>query len=136
MNGTVLLIIAVLILGIALLALIGKARKKKGLDSSDHELIRQKWVEIMQTAEVESKHAIIEAHKLLDHVLKKKGFEGTVAEKLKKAQEMIKNPEALWSVHKMRNKIAHEIDYTLQKDHAKKSLEHFKNALKDLGAKL
>lgn len=136
MNTAILLIIIVLIVGMVLLTAITRARKKKGLNGKDHEFIRQKWEEIVQTAEGESKHAIIEAHKLLDHVLKKKGFEGTVAEKLQKAQGMIKNPEALWSVHKMRNKIAHEIDYGVEKDHAKKALDHFKNALKDLGAQL
>ena len=136
MNLTILVIIVILILGIAMLALITGARKKKGLTGQDHQLIQQKWTGIMQTAEGESKHAIIEAHKLLDHVLKKKGFEGTVAEKLKQAQGMIKNPEALWSVHRMRNRIAHEIDYNVQKDHAKKALDHFKKALEDLGAQL
>lgn len=131
-----LFILVIVILGIVILAAVTRARKGKGLNEKDHELIQQKWGEILKTAEGESKHAIIEAHKLLDHILKKKGFEGTVAEKLQKAESMIKNPEAVWSVHKMRNKIAHEIDYKVQKDHAQKALNHFKNALKDLGAEL
>jgi hypothetical protein len=53
----------------------------------------------------------MEADKLLDYTLSKRGFAGeTLAEKLKKAQRFLshENYNQLWSGHKIRNQVAHE----------------------------
>lgn len=129
-------LIAIIIIGIIILLFISRARKKKGLSKRDHAFIAEKWNEICETAKIQGKHAIIEADKLLDHVLSKKGFQGTVAEKLRKAEGIFRDKESVWSAHKLRNRIAHEMDVNLHDKRVEQTLVHFKKAIKDLGAKI
>lgn len=55
---------------------------------------------------------IMEYDKLLDFCLKHRGFVGRLGEKMKKFNTGFQNVNAIWSAHKMRNKIAHEVGYT------------------------
>ena len=71
----------------------------------------------------------------MDYALKKHGFEGSLGEKLKKAGPRFNDLNAVWSAHKLRNRIAHELS-EINKEEAKRALKQFKRALNDLGAKL
>ncbi|MCA9386128.1 hypothetical protein KC717_05770 [Candidatus Dojkabacteria bacterium] len=58
--------------------------------------------------------ALLEYDKLLDFVLKAKGIKGmTMGERLKGAQKFFDNQlyNDIWSAHKIRNKVAHEMNY-------------------------
>ncbi|MCL5410779.1 MAG: hypothetical protein M1324_02895 [Patescibacteria group bacterium] len=61
--------------------------------------------------EIELKHAVMEADKLVDRALKLKGFEGdTFADRLRSAERSMDRNiyQNIWQGHKVRNRIAHE----------------------------
>lgn len=81
------------------------------------------------------KEAVLDADKLLDYALVRKGFQGSLGEKLKKAKNRFSDINGIWIAHKLRNKIAHELS-NIDFREAKNALVSFKKGLKDLGADL
>lgn len=73
---------------------------------------------------------------MLDHILREKGFSGTLGEKLKKARKLFNNPDNVWKAHKERNKIAHEMNYNIAIKKAQSLLEIYKQTYEDLGLKI
>ena len=78
----------------------------------------------------------MEADKLMSHVLKANGFEGNVGEQLKDAKLLFTSLDNVWTAHKLRNKIAHEVTHETSLKEYKNALSYFKQALQDLGAKI
>jgi hypothetical protein len=78
----------------------------------------------------ELKQAVIEADKLVDYILRAKGYQGvTFADRLKAATPYIEKHflDAMWQGHKVRNLIAHEsanIDKDSLRQAAKMLLEY------------
>ncbi len=93
----------------------GFKKPKAGVNNIDRNYILQKKSEINKMLnsenEYEIKHAILEADKLVDFLLKKKGYGGhSFSDRLRAAKEFT-NPklyEEVWKGHKVRNKIAHD----------------------------
>lgn len=112
-----------------------KQYKKKCFDQKELNYIRSHWIRIIDTFPGNPKSSILDADKLLDYALKVKGFEGNLGEKLKKAGARFSNKNAVWSAHKLRNQIAHELG-EINVDEAKTALKSFKQALNDLGTQL
>jgi len=89
--------------------------KKTGISAAELNEItaRRHKIESLlnSSSEIELKHAVLEADKLVDHILKLKGYEGdTFAERLRSAEEYIDRNiyQSIWEGHKIRNQIAHE----------------------------
>lgn len=89
--------------------------KKKGLSVADQQYLITKRSEIESLInsdnEIELRHAVMEADKLADWILKKKNYPGaTFADRLRSAEKDIpKNIyNSIWQGHKVRNLIAHE----------------------------
>ncbi len=79
--------------------------------------------------------AVIDADKLLDEALKKRGFNGkTMGERLVAAQRSISDNDSVWYAHKLRNRLVHEPGVRLKKSEAQNALAGFRQGLKDLGA--
>jgi hypothetical protein len=79
--------------------------------------------------------AVIDADKLLDEALKRKGYKGkTMGERLVAAQRDLSNNDGVWYAHKLRNRLVHEPSVRLRKNEAKNALAGIKQALHDLGA--
>jgi hypothetical protein len=79
--------------------------------------------------------AIIDADKLLDQALKKHRYKGkTMGERLVSAQRVIKDNDAVWYAHKLRNRLVHEPNVRIKKKEAQTALTGFRQGLKDLGA--
>ncbi len=79
--------------------------------------------------------AIINGDKLLDEALKKLKYKGkTMGERLVAAQHDIKDNDAVWYGHKLRNKLVHEDLKKLKKKDVLEALVGFREAMKDLGA--
>ena len=92
-----------------------KKGRKRGLNLQDQKYIIAKRQEIENLLSsqniIELKHAVMEADKLVDFVLKKKGYSGeTFADRLRSAQQYIDHTtyQNLWDGHKIRNQIAHD----------------------------
>ncbi len=98
-----------------------------------------KWLEIENSVRRDNaaswQLAIMNADKLLDQALRERRFKGqTMGERMKAAQKVWKNANHVWSAHKVRNQLAHEVNVQLNYDTTLRSLSAFKQALKDLGA--
>jgi hypothetical protein len=127
-----LIIIAViLIFGICMLFWI--SRKKK-ISTNEEAFIRNQW-HLIQSGE-NSKNAILEADKLLDFALDKLGFQGSLGEKLKKSGPRFSNLNNVWSAHKLRNRLAHELNFKPNNNEMQRALSNFRKALCDLKIQL
>ncbi len=105
--------------------------RKKKLSSADKKKYLNYWYSIKN--DNDNAHSIINADKLLDKLLTAKGYSGSVGEKLKKAKNAFSDLDAVWSAHKLRNKIAHEIGHKVSDKEAKVALRQFESAFRDLG---
>ncbi|PIP24800.1 MAG: hypothetical protein COX34_02280 [Candidatus Nealsonbacteria bacterium CG23_combo_of_CG06-09_8_20_14_all_36_12] len=101
--------------------------------------IEKQWQGLVKKLELPSeaewKLAVIEAESILDETFQRMGFSGeSFGERLKQVKpEQLKNLEDVWEAHKIRNNIVHDPDYRLSLDQAKKVLEIYEKALRDLG---
>jgi hypothetical protein len=129
----ILAVLAVLILFFGLYVLL---YRKKRLSGREIDKIINFWKEIEALAQQHPEQAILKADKLLDHALKMAGFSGTLGEKMKKARSVFRDNDGVWSAHKLRNQIAHEIDVKVSVSQAQTGLRQFKKALSDLGVPL
>lgn len=109
-----------------------KRGKKRGMSAADQAEIIAKRGEIEKLFssdnEYELRHALMEADKLADHILKLKGYSGeTFADRLRNAQQYIDHGtyQSMWEGHKIRNTLAHEHD-------AKISTAELKQAINNL----
>ena len=112
-----------------------KRSKKNAFSSKELEYIRSHWIRIIDSFSSHPDHAILDADKLLDYALTKKGKTGSLGEKLKKSSALFSDINSVWSAHKLRNRVAHEMG-SVDRSKAKLALKQFKRALNDLGAKL
>lgn len=137
MNSVVVvMVIGIIIIGIVLLVIMSMTRKK--VPGMDQEAFRSKWLQIEGSVlddEASYHLAILNADKLLDAALKRRGFAGeTMGERMKSARSTFSNNDAVWAAHKLRNKIAHESDVKVNLKTARYGLQAYKKALKDVGA--
>ena len=84
--------------------------------------------------ETEYKLAIIEADDMMDASLKRMGYDGqTLEKKLEKLTlATLPNIQQLYEVHQLRNNVVHDPDYQLSLEEAKKALDAYNQALRDL----
>ena len=138
MDGTLLaFFVGILVVGILLIVVI--TITKKGPAQLDVDKYRLKWLSIEQHLKREDPHTcqmvVLNADKLLDQALRERGIKGqTMGERMKTLQGTWSNANAVWTAHKLRNRIAHESDVAVSYDDARRALGAFKQALKDVGA--
>jgi len=138
MDQSMIIFFAVIVIfGALLLAIISLSRKGKRY--LNQEYYRTEWLKVENnlTRDNVSSHqiSVLNADKLVDHALKRRGFGGqTMGDRLKLAKKTLTNTNSVWAAHKLRNKIAHETNFSISYDEARHSLNGFKQALKDLGA--
>jgi hypothetical protein len=96
------------------------------------------WKKIMMKLnsglESEYKLAVIEANNMLEDVLKRMGYSGeTITEKLKKvSSDVIPDIEEVKEANAVRNNIVYDPNYSLSLDRAKKIMEVYEKAFKDI----
>lgn len=101
---------------------------------------RARWEEILRhmdsAKEAEWKFAVIEADKLFESVLQKAGFPGqSLGEKLINIQPgQLQHLDGIWYAHKIRNRLAHDVDYFLRYSEAKQAIDYYDAALQELEA--
>ncbi len=79
--------------------------------------------------------AVMESDKLLDKALIESKVSGlTMGERLKHIKNLGLNINDVWWVHKLRNRVAHEIGYNVPPTNAYKAVKIVKTALKKLKA--
>lgn len=133
-----------LVLGLLLLAVVSggaktaKTRSKQGRPTGKFsaKTVQNRW-SIVQTMTSQGgnglRQAIMEADKLLDYVLQGKGYRGeTMAERMRSANREFSRRNDVWAAHKLRNALAHEVDFDLVPSQVKQSIKAFERAIKDL----
>ena len=105
-------------------------RMRRKIPEKDKNEIQKTWKGIIRQKDM--KHAIMDADKLLDHALYLYGLRGNLGAKLKKSASLFKNINKIWAAHKIRNNIAHQINYHVDKETYRKTMLAFKEAFKDL----
>lgn len=107
--------------------------------SLDREFVRNKWQEISELMALGGpsnfQRAVLEADKLLDHLLKGHRAPGlTMGDRLKASRNKFTSDgyDSAWQGHKIRNEIVHNADYPITDFVAKKALENFKKAIGEL----
>ena len=106
--------------------------------SKQDQYFKKKWEEIEKAANMKSemgyKMAIIEADKLLDDAFKKLMIAGsTMGERMKVISYKYPNIRKVGEAHGIRNKISHESNFRLYDGTARKAINSYKDALKEIG---
>ncbi len=98
----------------------------------------EEWKKILEKAgsgdENERKFAIIAADSLMEKILGLAGYHGeNLGEKLKMIERGdLDSLDDIWEAHKVRNRIAHEADFSLSQNETKLAIFRFEKALKEL----
>ncbi len=101
------IVVAIVIFGIAGAALILTFRKRKPkLSAATQRVLQQQWSHATSLSDAHGR--ILEADKVLDQLLGAMGYQGPLGEKLKAAGPRLPNANAVWTAHKLRNRLAHE----------------------------
>lgn len=123
-------IAVVVVVGLIMLFWVFSGLKKRGFSSVQKNEYLKYWSRIQSS---DPRTAVMDADKLLDHMLSKKGYTGSLGEKLKKAGKLFRNPDDVWAAHKLRNRLAHELDIVFSEKQVKEALKKFEHAYRDLG---
>ena len=123
--------IAVIVVGVLIVGYDFYRRFKRRISQKDIGEIQDAWKAIIR--EPDMRHAIMEADKLLDLALGKMGFRGNLGNKLKKAHRLFgAHINRIWSAHKVRNNIAHQMHYKVDEKLFRATMLAFKEAFKSL----
>lgn len=129
-------VIVIFVLLICVVAVVRRRFQTPDLLNLTPEEVKKRWVEIMKTADqgaMGSKLALIEADKLLDHVLKSMMIPGeTLGERLKMAAYKYPAITKVWPAHKLRNQLVHDSAFELRSREARRALDDFHQALRTL----
>lgn len=136
-SPAIFLIIAIIAVG--LLALVAIILSSKRTHKFDVEEYQTRWLKIENNLIKGDPRtynlAVLEGDKLLDHALRELGLSGkTMGERMKRIGGKFSQINHVWYAHKLRNQIAHEQDFSVDYNEARKALAAFRQALKDLGA--
>lgn len=139
LDGSILIfLVAILFVGILVFIAVSATKKRGTIFNQDEYQTDFLKIENMLTRENELSHnaAIVNADKLLDRALCEMGAPGkNMGERLKKVgKDRFSQLNSVWYVHKLRNQIAHEHDFSVDYHQARRALSTYKQALKDLGA--
>lgn len=135
------IIVGIIIVIIVLRGLYKKIKgmfRSRGLYGLSRENIKKRWQEIEslidRNDEMGYKMAVMEADKLLDHVLKAMMISGQdMGQRLKVINAKYPETRQAWFGHKIRNQLVHEASYHLNYKTAKQAINSFRNSLKALG---
>lgn len=135
------LVAAIVVIGMKLRQLIGRAAVAKPAPSSvlsARDLIAAPWQEVERKLESASPAdwnlAVIQADSIFDTVLKDMGLLGaTLGERLKQLDtSKLHTLNEVWEAHKIRNRIVHETDPVLNVEEARYAVNLFAKALGEL----
>ena len=73
---------------------------------------------------------VLETEKVLDGILNSLGYEGSLADKLRRGGARLPDIEAIWAAHKLRNRIAHEPGITVTEKEAQLAVGAFARVIR------
>lgn len=108
-------------------------RRRRRFSARDIQKITLRWKNIEGEFTRNPHHAIVLADALVAFALKRKGYYGTMGEMLPASAHEFSHINGLWTAHKLRNRIAHDVDATISHRELVIARDTFKKALCDLG---
>ena len=135
MNVWVIIILVVILITfvLSLYVFIKNAFTDK-LNDADIVYVKGHWFDILDIVEDDPVKAIVDADKVLDYVLTRNGFSGSLGEKLKAAAPRFSDLNGIWNAHKLRNRLVHEF-IEIDIVEIDRALKQFKKAFRNLGVK-
>ena len=134
-NYVLIALVVILILAVGLLWLM---KRRPALSGGDKDKIQAMWanVEMLMSDDSEASwmKAVFEADKALEYTLSARGITGSnLADRLKSGKTLFSNVQSAWDAHKLRNRLAHEMDVRLARHEAERAIQLFKDSLRQLG---
>lgn len=131
MDIFVTLLLAFIVFDLILVGYVVWKRSKKAMSQKDKQTYLEMWSRIQRDSDL--RHAVMDADKLLDKLLTYKGYSGSLGEKLKRSGKLFSDLNGVWAAHKLRNRLAHELDARLSDSEGRRALQQFERAYRDLG---
>ncbi|MDD5026455.1 MAG: hypothetical protein PHH13_03715 [Candidatus Peribacteraceae bacterium] len=121
-----------LLVGLALLVLVGMfwALRRRALPAAARARIRSQWTAML--AIPDPARRVMEADAILDGALTVLRYRGSLGDKLKAAEPRMRNIDAVWRAHKLRNRIAHEPGSTVTSAQVQEAVSAIGRALEGL----
>jgi hypothetical protein len=126
-----LFIIVLLVVALVLLQYWLKRARSGRWTAADRKFFVDNWRRI--TANEDLRHRVMDADKLLEHFMRRRGWQGSFGEMLKRNGPKFTDLNGLWRAHKLRNGLAHQLNLSLGAGEAEQAIRAFRRALKDLG---
>lgn len=123
--GIILIVVCAIVTGMFIMV---AKRKLKGIAMI---VIRDSWHHAKKQDNLTLR--IVEADKVLDEALRLLGFTGTLGEKLKKSGPRFSDLNGVWTAHKLRNTLVHELQKKPSEKEVHSAMAAFERGLKDLG---
>lgn len=128
-------LVVILVLAVGLLVLM---KRKPALSEAEKSKIQAMWasVDMLMSDDSEAAwmKAVFEADKALEYTLSARGIVGSnLADRLKNGKTLFSNVQSAWDAHKLRNRLAHEMDVRLARHEAERAVRLFKDSLRQLG---
>ena len=102
-------------------------RARSTLSADQKTLLQKQWKHVESLSD--PARVVLEAEKVLDHAFTLRGYTGTFADKLRRAERLLPHYQQLWDAHKLRNRIAHEPGITVTPKQAERAAKQFRKAL-------
>lgn len=148
----IILIIYSFVLLVAIILIVASAKPKRAVKEvkegiqriigegkgEERKISSSGWKEIVKLSEAGQEPswrlAVIEADKFFDEVLRRLGYSGeTFNERLTQVHPSeIENINDVWNAHRVRNSLSHDVNYKLSEGEAKKAIQSYEKAMKDL----
>jgi len=125
------ILVLFIIVDILIVVYVVYRRAHRRLSEKGIQEIQESWKEIIRQKDM--RHALLEADKLLDHALYQLGYRGNLGTKLKKSSALFGSSiNRVWAAHKVRNNIAHQMNYQVDEKIYRSAMLAFKEAFKCL----
>lgn len=111
-------------------------RKTRRFSEKELHAMKKIWQEITILEQESPEQAVIKADTLLNHILERLGYTGTLGEKLKKANPLFRHRNEVWFAHKLRNRVAHELNVKIPEHEISRAMKGFKLGFNDLDVRL
>lgn len=98
-------------------------RRRHSIPALMKQRLRDRWDDAIVIADLARR--VLEAEKVCDAVLKALEYRGTFAEKLQSASPRLAHVEDLWSAHRLRNRIAHELNCRVSVQEGRRAVQAF-----------
>ena len=125
-------ILLLLFLGLALAGVLYEIKKGK-LDLPTKKFIQGQWHKAEALSKNDLRAAIFEADKILAFTLTKTGATENITKKIKQFESRFKDPELVYQAHRLRNLLAHQVDFHPSNQELQQKFNYFRGALTDLG---